>query len=89
MTLNSARQAAIARFTSRRSRYGSAMNSIAPLSRRWTGGKRSSAALDAAERGRLLGELRRLGFQTDRPQGGELASLVKSHRGTASSGLAK
>ncbi len=46
---------------------------------RVTGGKRSSAALDAAERGRLLDELRRLGFQSARSPVRDLASLVKSH----------
>ncbi len=56
---------------------------------RVTGGKRSSAALDAAERGRLLDELRRLGFQSARSPVRDLASLVKSHRGTASSGRGK
>ena len=35
---------------------------------RVTGGKRSSALLDTAERGRLLDELRRLGFPSDQPR---------------------
>ena len=35
---------------------------------RVTGGKRSSALLDTAERGRLLDELRRLGFPSDGPR---------------------
>ena len=35
---------------------------------RVTGGKRSSALLDTAERGRLLDELRRLGFRSDVPR---------------------
>jgi phage gp16-like protein len=56
---------------------------------RVTGGKRSSAALDAAERGRLLDELRRLGFQSNEPRNVELASRVRSHDGIAANGRAK
>ena len=48
---------------------------------RVTGGKRSSAALDAAERRRLLDELKRLGFQSEKSRDGAAGSAVRGDGG--------
>ncbi len=57
------RQAAIARIHVAKKALRLSDELYRAIIARVTGGKRSSAALDAAERGRLLDELRRLGFE--------------------------
>ncbi len=89
MTPDPRRQATIARIHVAKKSLRLSDELYRAIIARVTGGKRSSASLDAAERGRLLDELRRLGFESKRPQGGELASLVRSHDGTASNAPAK
>jgi phage gp16-like protein len=81
----SARQAAIARIHVAKKSLRLSDELYRAIIARVTGGKRSSAALNSAERGRLLDELRRLGFQSYKSRNVEAAALVRSHEGTASS----
>jgi phage gp16-like protein len=83
----SARQAAIARIHIAKKSLRLSDELYRAIIARVTGGKRSSAALNSAERGRLLDELRRLGFQSGTPRRGELGSRRRRDEGSASSGV--